>query len=351
MIQDQMVLPVGAIVQDTHGKHYVIEGVLGRGGFSAVYKIRDMRTRQQQYALKEIIDPDVEDRRILTTEAELLMRLNHPSLPHVYQVFENAKLKRIYLLMDYIKGKTLQQLQREQPERRLPLPVILALLAPIVDALDYLRSQHPPVVHRDIKPGNIIVPEGSSQAMLVDFGLAKEYVEDRTTASFRYGTPGFAAPEQYKQGTNLRTDVYGLAATVYSLLTGTVPVDAISRVVEPFERDPLLRADQVHLAVPAAVGKVIQHAMSLSARQRFASVHEFWQALRLAVEHPDIEPDLTYPSTRIAGLTDMAEPPSLSELSEARKRNIRIMLLILIVLVVLGAAIDSVLWTIYQLHH
>jgi serine/threonine protein kinase len=347
VIQEGMVLPVGAIVQDARGAHYAIEGVLGKGGFSAVYKVRDRHTRQQ-YALKEIIDPDAEDRRILTTEAELLMRLNHPSLPHVYQVFENAKLKRIYLLMDYIEGKTLQQLLREHPERRLPLPVILVLLNPVVDALDYLRSQHPPVVHRDIKPANIIVPKGAFRAMLVDFGLAKEYIEGGTTAAFRYGTPGFAAPEQYRQGTNLRTDVYGLAATVYALLTGTVPVDSISRVVEPLENDPLLRADQIHPAVPVSVGKVIHHAMNLSASQRFASVHEFWQALRLAAEHPDIEPDFTSPGTQVVRLTDMT---ASSSVLEVRKRSIRIILLLLIILVVLGAVIDSVLWTVYQLHH
>jgi serine/threonine protein kinase len=85
-------------------------------------------------------------------------------------------------------------------------------------------------VHRDIKPSNIIVPARGGEAVLVDFGLAKEYVIDNTTTLIRHGSPGYAAPEQYGSGTSPQTDIYGLAATLYTLLTGTVPIDAITRV-------------------------------------------------------------------------------------------------------------------------
>ncbi len=280
-MQQQMTLPMGAIIRSPQADSYVVEGILGKGGSSAVYKVRDWRT-QQLYALKSLVNPSSQDRHSLTFEAELLMRLNHPSLPHVYQVFENTRHNRIYLLMDYIEGKDLEKLRMMQPDLCFSLLFVLTLLAPIVDAITYLHTRKPPVVHRDIKPGNIIVPERSADALLVDFGLAKEYIVDKTTNLFRFGTPGYAAPEQYGQGTGPRTDIYGLAATTYTLLTGIVPIDALTRSVNRFGSDPLMRADQVCSAIPLSVGKVIARGMSLHSEDRYATIEEFWNALSAA---------------------------------------------------------------------
>src|SRR5579875_2064530 len=93
-MQQQMTLPMGAIIRSPQADSYVVEGILGKGGSSAVYKVRDWRT-QQLYALKSLVNPSSQDRHSLTFEAELLMRLNHPSLPHVYQVFENTRHNQI----------------------------------------------------------------------------------------------------------------------------------------------------------------------------------------------------------------------------------------------------------------
>jgi serine/threonine protein kinase len=280
-MQQQMTLPMGAIIRSPQADSYVVEGVLGKGGSSAVYKVRDWRT-QQLYALKSLVNPSSQDRHSMTFEAELLMRLNHPSLPHVYQVFENIRHNRIYLLMDYIEGKDLEKLRMMQPDLCFSLIFVLTLLAPIVGAITYLHARKPPVVHRDIKPGNIIVPEKSADALLVDFGLAKEYIVDKTTNLFRFGTPGYAAPEQYGQGTGPRTDIYGLAATTYTLLTGIVPIDALTRSVNRFGSDPLMRADQVGSAIPFSVGMVIARGMSLHSEDRYATIEEFWGALSAA---------------------------------------------------------------------
>lgn len=100
--------------------------------------------------------------------------MNYRSLPHVYQVFESKNLKRVYMLMDYVQGRDLAALLKEQPNQRFPLPLVVAIMAPIVDALSYLQDQDPPIVHRDIKPANIIVPMKGGEAVLVDFGLAME---------------------------------------------------------------------------------------------------------------------------------------------------------------------------------
>src|SRR6266853_1913865 len=187
MLQEQITLPGGFTIRDPSGERYVIEGLLGKGRASAVYVVRDLRNKQRQFALKEVIDPNKGDRERFIFEAEILKRLDHRALPHVHRVFEHGKFKRVYILMDYIKGKNLETLRQEQPEQRFSLPLVLVLMAPIVDALIYLHHQDPPIVHRDIKPENIIVPVGADEAALVDFGSAKEYMTDRTTTAFRHG--------------------------------------------------------------------------------------------------------------------------------------------------------------------
>ena len=256
-MQKPITLPKGAVVQGQNGERYMIEGLLGQGGVSAVYLVRNRRNKAQLLALKELINPDAWERGHLAFEAELLMRLEHGSLPHIYRVFENVKLQRVYMVMDYIEGKNLEALREEQPDKRFSLPLTLALMTPIVDAINYLHTQNPPVVHRDIKPANMIVPVGAGETVLVDFGIAKEYVEEKTTNVFRFGTPGYAAPEQYGQGTNLRTDIYALAATCYTLLTGAVPIDALTRSVELSHGDPLVPIYRLCPHIPIAVSNVI----------------------------------------------------------------------------------------------
>src|SRR5690349_17432043 len=136
LTQETQTLPGGTIIQGTNGARYVVEDLLGTGGFSAVYRIRDRRTKRV-FALKEIINAYDRDRRHLIIEAQLLKRQQHPALPKVYQVFEDVKRNRIYLLMDYIEGKDLETLRRERPEQRFSLVVALTLMAPIVDAICY----------------------------------------------------------------------------------------------------------------------------------------------------------------------------------------------------------------------
>jgi serine/threonine protein kinase len=277
--QAQTTLPLGVTLRDTHGASYVVEGFLGKGGFGAVYVVRDRRIKSNLFALKELISQDKLDRECFIFEGELLKRLDHRSLPHVYSVFEHKKLQRVYMLMDYIQGRNLADLCQEQPEKRLAFPLVLTLLAPIVDALIYLHRQDQPIVHRDIKPRNIIVPEEGHETMLVDFGAAKEYDSEATTTLIRQVTSGYAAPEQYMSGTNPRTDIYGLGATLYMLLSGQTPPDALVRATRSHGADPLKPANLITPAIPMPVAQIIQRAMSLSSDDRFETVEEFWQQL------------------------------------------------------------------------
>jgi len=299
--QAQKALPLGVTLRDAHGASYVVEGFLGRGGFGAVYVVRDRRIKSNLFALKEQIGQDKLDRECFIFEGELLKRLDHRALPHVYSVFEHKKLQRVYLLMDYIQGRNLADLCREQAEQRFAFPVVLALLAPIVDALIYLHRQDPPIVHRDIKPSNIIVPAEGHETMLVDFGTAKEYACEATTTLIRKVTPGYAAPEQYMGGTNPRTDIYGLGATLYALLSGQPPPDALVRAIRTQGADPLKSANLFTPAVPTAIAQIIQRAMSLSSDDRFETVEEFWQQLQAHA------PEMLRPAPRIS-LVDAPRP-------------------------------------------
>ncbi len=291
MQEVQTTLPVGTRLRD----RYIVEGLLGKGGFGAVYLVGDQRVKRNLYALKEMIDSSKQERARFTFEGEVLKRLDHPSLPHVYRVFEDAKNNRAYLLMDYIEGPNLETLRQQQPEKCFPLPRVMSIMAPIIDAVSYLHRQHPPIIHRDIKPANIIVPTDEEHAVLVDFGIAKEYDPDSTTTAVRRCSPGYGAPEQYSRGTNTGTDIYGLGATFYCLLTGFVPEDAFYRMTQLGSKgkDPL---EPVHVLVPTIplfISEAIQKAMSISSSDRFATVEQFWQALNAYPIEPPVSPSAT----------------------------------------------------------
>ncbi len=273
----QETLPTGSMVHD----RYIIEKVLGKGGFSAVYLVRDQRVRQNLFALKEIINPQKRERVRFTFEAELLRRVDHPSLPRVYRVFEDDALNRAYILMDYIEGPNLEVLRRQQTENRFSVQQVLSIMGPIMKAVAYLHEQKPPIIHRDIKPANIIVPTSGDEAVLVDFGIAKEFDPESTTTAVRHASPGYGAPEHYATGTNPRTDIYSLGATIYALLTGHVPTDAFYRTTQLGSRgiDPLEPISNYAPNVPPHMAEAIYRAMAVDIDKRFPTVQEFWQAL------------------------------------------------------------------------
>ena len=278
----QITLPVGSMVKE----RYIVEGLLGKGGFGAVYLVRDQRVRGNLFALKEVIDPNTEDKKRFAFEGDVLKRLDFPALPRVYRTFEDTiqDVDRLYLLMDYINGPNLEQLRQRQPQKQLPLQQVMAIMAPIVGAVNYLHQQQPPIIHRDIKPANIIVPDEYDKSVLVDFGIAKEYDQEGTTTAIRRCSPGYGAPEQYARGTTVQTDVYGLAATFYALLTGTVPADALYRMTQMGSRqnDPLEPVNELAPNISQHVADVIYRAMAINIHERYASVDAFWQALHAA---------------------------------------------------------------------
>ncbi|MBE3568382.1 MAG: serine/threonine protein kinase [Thermogemmatispora sp.] len=352
MQRTQTRLRTGSIIKDPAQARYRVEACLGTGGFGSVYLVMELRGSGRLFALKEVVTTTERERRSLALEASLLMRLQHPALPRVYRFFEDVRSQRSYLVMDYIRGANLEELRRLTPGRRIPLAHLLTTLEPIIDALDYLHSQQPPVIHRDIKPSNIIVPAAGRGAMLVDFGLAKLYIPDGMTTTIRQGTPGYAAPEQYggRGRTDIRTDVYGLGATLYTLLTGQFPCDAFERVLllqNGAERDPLRPAHELVPGLPRAVSEDLQCALALNSQERFASVREFWRAV---VSHARLDPEATTaPEEATPSLEAMAASTELfperkvqENLRQAHRRRRRLVLSALILALVLTLVAGAV---------
>ena len=277
MQEVQTTLPMGSILRE----RYIVEGLLGKGGFGAVYLVKDVRVQGNLYALKEAINPQRRERERFVFEGKLLKHLDHRSLPRVYRIFEDDTNRRAYMLMDFIEGPNLEVLRQLQPGKHFSLQQVLTILAPIVDAVHYLHHQSPPILHRDIKPSNIIVPVSGDDAVLVDFGIAKEFNPDATTTAFRTGSPGYAPPELYSTGTSTRSDIYELGATFYTLLTGSVPADALYRItlMGSGQSDPLEPISKLDLNLPQSVANAIHRALSINSNDRYPNLEEFWLAI------------------------------------------------------------------------
>ncbi|KPK90683.1 MAG: hypothetical protein AMJ88_15615 [Anaerolineae bacterium SM23_ 63] len=264
-----MPLEIGALLDD----RYRIEGVLGQGGFGAVYLATDERL-EFPCAVKENLNISPESERQFRREATLLATLRHPNLPRVTHHFVLAGHQ--YLVMDFVEGEDLNQ--RIEREGALSEEDVLRWTEQIGDALKYLHDRDPPVIHRDIKPANIrITPNGD--AILVDFGIAKATAVGQTTSRGARGvTPGFAPPEQYGLGrTDPRADVYALGATIYCLLTGESPPDSVERLVG---REILKPPKQLRPDLKTNVADAVVKAMECRREDRFRDVEGFLEALK-----------------------------------------------------------------------
>ncbi|MDH5508469.1 MAG: serine/threonine protein kinase, partial [Anaerolineae bacterium] len=216
---------------------YQIVEILGQGGMGSVYRAVD-ENLGVEVALKENLFTTEEYSRQFRREATILANMRHPNLPRVSDHFEIEDQGQ-YLVMDYIKGEDLRQ--RMDRAGLLTDEEVIAVGAAICDALAYLHTRELPIVHRDIKPGNIkITPDGD--IYLVDFGLAKIFVgaQATTTTGARAMTPGFSSPEQYGTArTDPRSDVYSLGATLYAALTGNIPEDGLARAMDQVDLTPI----------------------------------------------------------------------------------------------------------------
>lgn len=214
-----MATQVGTIID---GKYEILKQI-GKGGMSVVYLAMDNRLNKQ-WAIKEIKKTsNGKNNEVivnsLIAEANLMKKLDHPSLPRIVDIIDNGKT--LYVIMDYIEGESLDKILLEygpQPEE-----MVISWGMQLCDALGYLHAQRPPIIYRDMKPANIMLkPEGNLK--VIDFGIAREYKEQNLADTTVLGTKGYAPPEQHgSRQTDARSDIYALGMTLHHLLTGVDP--------------------------------------------------------------------------------------------------------------------------------
>lgn len=252
---------------------YRIVEILGQGGMGSVYRAID-ENLGVEVALKENLFTTDEYARQFRREAVILATLRHPNLTRVTDHFV-IEGQGQYLVMDYIEGEDLRQ--RMDRLGILSEEEVITIGAAVCDALSYLHTRIPPVVHRDIKPGNIkITPQG--QIFLVDFGLAKLIQSGQvTTTGARAMTPGYSPPEQYGTArTDHRSDLFSLGATLYAALTGAIPEDALARAMDQVDLTPIRKRNP---KVSKRLAAVIEKSLAVRPDERFQDAEEFKQAL------------------------------------------------------------------------
>lgn len=210
----------GTLIQE----RYEVLELLGKGGMSKVYLVLDLKL-EKKWAAKEIIRPENREEENLyiesaMTEADTMKRLDHPALPRIVDVVEERNA--IYIIMDYIEGESLEMILKKGVS--LEKDKVLKWAKELCEVLDYLHGQEPPVIYRDMKPGNIMVSHNGN-IKLIDFGSVREYKIQGEEDTVCLGTRGYAAPEQFggKGQSDVRTDIYSLGMTLYHLLTGEEP--------------------------------------------------------------------------------------------------------------------------------
>ena len=258
-------LTSGIVLQN----RYQIINRIGGGGMGDVYLAADLHLQNRKVVVKE---NNGGDPKLFYAEANILAGLHHPNLPRVIDHFIEANNAQ-YLVMDYIAGQNLEQLV--QSRGKLTETEALAWMTQILDAVKYLHDNH--IIHRDIKPQNIIITQ-NGRAVLVDFGIAKVIQPGHATKTGAHGigSPGYAPLEQYTGGTDERTDVYSLGATLYFALTGIEPPPAPSRAYGK----PLESVRAINPSLSVNTESAIVKAMALAGNQRFQNVADFEQALR-----------------------------------------------------------------------
>jgi serine/threonine protein kinase len=230
MVPQQPLFPVELLLHTLFKNRYFIISKVGAGGFGSVYKATDRLSGDRLVAIKQVSllglhqQAMIEATTAFQREVSVLSQLDHPNLPRFYEYFQNPG--QWYLVMDFIAGETLEEYQSKAPNKHLLLSEVLNIGIQLCIVLDYLHSQHPPIVFRDLKPANIMrTPTG--QLYLIDFGIARYFKPGQAKDTVALGSLGYAAPEQYgKAQTTPRADIYSLGAVLHQLLTTRDPSEA-----------------------------------------------------------------------------------------------------------------------------
>ena len=247
---------------------YVINNILGQGGMGSVALATDTRLADKLVVIKELIAEHAdltEEVRNFTREVQTLAHLDYPLIPSVTDHFQEGS--RYFMVQEYVEGENLEALL-ERTKRPMEEQDALRYATEVLDILDYLEQQTPPIVHLDIKPANIIIGAKDQRAHLVDFGIARAYApaNARRLQTTALGTPGYAPPEQYQGKAEPRSDLYALAATLHHLLTNRDPTEY------PLFQFPPARTLNPLLSL--AIEAVLSRALQLDRNQRYQTALE-----------------------------------------------------------------------------
>lgn len=260
---------IGTVID---GKYEILKEI-GRGGMSIVYLAMDKHLNKQ-WAIKEIRKKgngknDEIVVNSLLAEANMMKKLDHPSLPRIVDIIDNGIT--IYVVMDYIEGESLDKILNEygaQPEE-----LVIAWAKQLCDALSYLHGQKPSIIYRDMKPANVMLkPEGNIK--IIDFGIAREYKEQSLADTTVLGTKGYAPPEQYSGQTDPRSDIFALGMTMHHLLTG----------VDPRGGEPYAPVRQWNPDLSEGIEVIIDKCVEPAAENRYQSCAD----LLYDLEHPEL---------------------------------------------------------------
>lgn len=266
-------------------ERYRILEQVGTGGYGAVYQAFDVWKRRV-VALKQINLAGLRSHEVIEAtdtfnrEVQILSDLSHPHLPTIYEHFTDPE--HWYLVMDFIEGRTLETIldAAEKTENRaFSLDEALSIGLQLCDVLHYLHTHEPPVIFRDLKPGNIMWTS-ARRAYLIDFGAARYYKPGKSRDTIAFGSPGYAAPEQYGRAqTTPRSDIYSLGATLHHLLTGHDPSE------NPFRFASLLSCLPGLLMSPCGpvLQTLLRRMVAMDAVDRPASIKAVKQELLYVV--------------------------------------------------------------------
>src|SRR5438270_446434 len=237
-----------------YGRYEIVKRI-GGGGMGAVYYAKDRNLGDQPRAVKEMVqshlDESQQEKAVadFKRESMLLASLEHPSIPTIYDYFYDEQASRFYLVMKYISGGDCLARLRNAPGHRIEELTVADWGMQAADVLEYLHNQRPPIIYRDLKPANLMIDGNNGRVMLIDFGIAR-WVAPQEKGVTAVGTMGYAPPELFSGKAEPRTDIYGLGATMFHLLTGADPQD-----------NPLLIFDFAKNPTPRQINPAISNEM------------------------------------------------------------------------------------------
>jgi serine/threonine-protein kinase len=277
-ISTMKLLREGQVVRQT----YEVEKFIGEGAFAEVYRVKHRFLGRQAMKVFKIAGMTREETEKMLGEAIILSRIGHPNIVRVFDadLVETGRGECAFFTMEYVAGGTLQDFWKSHGSSFVPVETAVDIVKQVCRGLTVAHSEKPPIVHRDVKPQNILVgyDAGGLRARVTDFGLAKR-VNPLTLLASARGTMRFKAPEVFQnpKGDSCAGDVWALGCTLYLLLTDRLPYSDVDE--DEFQRGafvsaPLAAPSTIHLLVDKALDAIVLKALHPKPRQRYADAEQ-----------------------------------------------------------------------------